>query len=87
MNWRSQNATYNVNGVNGRLPVLISWLKQSQPVLFAFRSLRYLTSGFPIDAIKHAGYGAFWQGQMSWKHVAILARGTDSRRDTAPPSR
>jgi exodeoxyribonuclease-3 len=24
-------ATYNVNGVNGRLPVLLRWLEEAQP--------------------------------------------------------
>jgi exodeoxyribonuclease-3 len=24
-------ATYNVNGINGRLPVLLQWLKEAQP--------------------------------------------------------
>ena len=31
-------ATYNVNGVNGRLPVLLRWLESRSPMSFACRS-------------------------------------------------
>jgi exodeoxyribonuclease-3 len=67
-------ATYNVNGVNGRLPVLLRWLDQSQPDVVCLQELKAPQEKFPAEAIKQAGYGAIWHGQKSWNGVAILAR-------------
>jgi exodeoxyribonuclease-3 len=66
-------ATFNVNGVNGRLPVLLRWLAQAAPDIVCLQELKK----FPIAAIRDAGYGAIWNGQKSWNGVAILARGAE----------
>ena len=70
-------ATYNVNGVNGRLPVLLRWLKEAQPDIVCLQELKSPDERFPIAEIRKAGYGAVWHGQKSWNGVAILARGSD----------
>lgn len=69
-------ATYNVNGVNGRLPILLKWLAQAKPDVVCLQELKTPDERFPIAAIKQAGYGAIWHGQKSWNGVAILARGS-----------
>ena len=68
-------ATYNVNGVNGRLPVLLRWLDEAQPDVVCLQELKAPQERFPLAAIEAAGYGAIWLGQKSWNGVAILARG------------
>ena len=68
-------ATYNVNGVNGRLPVLLEWLDQAKPDIVCLQELKAPDERFPEAAISDAGYGAIWHGQKSWNGVAILARG------------
>lgn len=68
-------ATYNVNGVNGRLPVLLRWLEQVRPDAVCLQELKAPEERFPEQALRDAGYGAIWQGQKSWNGVAILARG------------
>jgi exodeoxyribonuclease-3 len=68
-------ATYNVNGVNGRLPVLLRWLKQAKPDIACLQELKAPDEKFPERALEEAGYGAIWHGQKSWNGVAILARG------------
>ena len=68
-------ATYNVNGINGRLPVLLRWLEESKPDVVCLQELKAPDEKFPVAAIKDAGYGAIWHGQKSWNGVAILARG------------
>jgi exodeoxyribonuclease-3 len=68
-------ATYNVNGINGRLPVLLRWLEQSEPDVVCLQELKAAHENFPQAAIAKAGYGAIWHGQKSWNGVAILARG------------
>jgi exodeoxyribonuclease III len=68
-------ATYNVNGVNARLPVLLRWLTDTQPDVVCLQELKAPQEKFPHDALREAGYHAIWRGQKSWNGVAILARG------------
>ena len=68
-------ATYNVNGVNGRLPVLLRWLAETTPDIVCLQEIKTSDETFPIGAIENAGYGAIWHGQKSYNGVAILARG------------
>lgn len=68
-------ATYNVNGVNGRLPVLLRWLDQSRPDVVCLQELKAPKEKFPEAALRDAGYSAIWHGQKQWNGVAILARG------------
>jgi exodeoxyribonuclease III len=70
-------ATFNVNGVNGRLPVLLRWLTEASPDIVCLQELKAPDEKFPLAAIKKAGYGAIWHGQKAWNGVAILARGAD----------
>ncbi len=67
-------ATYNVNGVNGRLPVLLRWLSEKQPDVVCLQELKAPQEKFPEEAIKDAGYNAIWHGQKSWNGVAILSK-------------
>ena len=66
-------ATYNVNGVNGRLPVLLRWLKETTPDIVCLQELKAPDEKFPLQAIRDAGYEAIWHGQKSWNGVAILS--------------
>lgn len=68
-------ATYNVNGINGRLPVLLRWLKIAKPDIVCLQELKAPNDRFPRKELQAAGYGAVWHGQKSWNGVAILARG------------
>jgi exodeoxyribonuclease III len=68
-------ATFNVNGINGRLPVLLRWLDEAKPDVVCLQELKAQQEKFPESAIRAAGYGAIWHGQKSWNGVAILARG------------
>ena len=70
-------ATFNVNGVNGRLPVLLRWLSETAPDVVCLQELKASQEKFPEAAIRGAGYGVIWHGQKSWNGVAILARGMD----------
>ena len=47
-------ATFNVNGVNGRLPVLLRWLKETSPDVVCLQELKSET--FPESALRAAGY-------------------------------
>lgn len=67
-------ATYNVNGINSRLPVLLQWLKETTPDVACLQELKAPQEKFPEQAITEAGYHAIWHGQKSWNGVAILTR-------------
>lgn len=67
-------ATYNVNGINGRLPVLLRWLEETAPDIVCLQELKAPQEKFPEKAIQDAGYHAIWHGQKSWNGVAILSR-------------
>lgn len=70
-------ATFNVNGINGRLERLLEWLEETQPDVACLQELKAPQDKFPEAAIAKAGYGAIWHGQSRWNGVAILARGCD----------
>ena len=67
-------ATFNINNVNRRLPVLLAWLATAKPDIACLQELKAETDAFPKDAILKAGYRAVWVGQRSWNGVAILSR-------------
>jgi exodeoxyribonuclease-3 len=76
-------ATFNVNGVNGRLPLLLRWIGETLPDVVCLQELKASDEKFPELAIRKAGYRAVWHGQKSWNGVAILARDrvpTETRR-------
>lgn len=67
-------ATYNINGMNARLPVLLRWLEQTQPDVACLQELKSPQERFPQAELQALGYEAIWQGQKSWNGVAILSR-------------
>jgi len=68
-------ATFNVNGINGRLPRLLEWLEESRPDIACLQEIKTSGSRFPAAAIEAAGYDVLWHGQPSHHGVALLARG------------
>jgi exodeoxyribonuclease-3 len=70
-------ATYNVNGIRSRLPHLLQWLERERPDIACLQELKARHEAFPRAELEAAGYGALWQGQVSWNGVAILARGSE----------
>jgi exodeoxyribonuclease-3 len=68
-------ATFNVNGVNGRLPRLLEWLDETRPDVACLQETKTADVRFPATALEAAGYGAAWHGMPSHHGVAVLARG------------
>ena len=62
-------ATYNVNSVNARLPVLLRWLNEAQPDIVCLQELKAPQDNFPEKAIRDADYGVIWHGQKSYNGV------------------
>lgn len=70
-------ATYNVNGINSRLPVLLRWLRETAPDVICLQELKAPQDKFPEQPLLEAGYTALWKGQKSYNGVAVLSRGIE----------
>ena len=66
--------TFNINGVNRRLPNLLGWLEQAQPDVVCLQELKAADTQFPAAELEAAGYSAVWVGEPRWNGVAILSR-------------
>lgn len=67
-------ASYNINGINGRLPVLLKWLAEFAPDIACLQELKAPDEAFPAAALEKAGYQSIWHGQPRWNGVAIISR-------------
>lgn len=67
-------ASYNVNGVKGRMPRLLEWLGDEQPDVACLQEIKTGDATFPIEPLEAAGYRAVWHGQPRHHGVAILSR-------------
>lgn len=69
--------TYNVNSIGSRLSNLLEWLEREAPEVACLQELKAPDNRFPAAAIRQAGYGCIWHGQVSYNGVAILAKGVE----------
>jgi exodeoxyribonuclease III len=67
-------ATFNINGINTRLPNLVEWLEREQPDVVCLQELKATDKQFPARALRDAGYHAIWRGEALWNGVAILTK-------------
>jgi exodeoxyribonuclease-3 len=67
-------ATFNVNGVKGRLPRLLEWLDETAPDVACLQEIKTGDATFPHEPIEAAGYRALWHGQPRHHGVAVLSR-------------
>ena len=72
-------ATFNVNGMKGRLPRLLEWLDETQPDVACLQEIKAGDPALPARALRDAGYDSLWYPQRAHHGVAILARGTAPR--------
>ena len=63
-------ATYNVNGVNGRLSVLLRWLAKAEPDIVCLQELKAPDERFP---------------EVPIRELAMMRSGTDRRVGTGSP--
>jgi exodeoxyribonuclease III len=70
-------ASWNINNVKLRLPLLLAWLETTRPDIVALQELKTVSEGFPRAEIERAGYGSLVVGQKTWNGVALLARGAE----------
>jgi exodeoxyribonuclease III len=67
-------ATWNINSIRRRLPLLLDWLEQNKPDVMCLQETKVQDSEFPIEAISGAGYHARFRGIKAYNGVATLTR-------------
>jgi exodeoxyribonuclease-3 len=67
-------ATWNINSVKARLPLLLDWLAQAAPDVVCLQEIKCQTPDFPRLELEAAGWHCAVQGQKSYNGVAILSR-------------
>ena len=67
-------ATFNVNGVKGRMPRLIEWLDETTPDIVCLQEIKTGDPTFPHEPLEAAGYDVVWHGMPRFHGVAILSR-------------
>jgi exodeoxyribonuclease-3 len=67
-------ATWNVNSIKIRLPLLLAWLDEAQPDVVCLQEIKCQAPDFPLMEIRGHGYFAEIVGQKSYNGVALLSR-------------
>jgi len=67
-------ATFNVNSIKVRLPILLSWLEEAKPDVVCLQEIKCLAGDFPALELKGLGYHAEVVGQRSYNGVALLSK-------------
>lgn len=75
-------ATWNVNSITARLPLVTRWLAEAQPDVLCLQELKCVDEKFPAEQFAELGYQSLVFGQRTYNGVAILSRtaGTDKQR-------
>ena len=67
-------ATFNVNSVRTRLPILERWLKSSSPDLLFIQETKTQDEFFPDIAFHEMGYSSYFHGGKCYNGVAALVK-------------
>lgn len=67
-------ATFNVNSLRSRLPVLERWLRGAHVDVLALQETKVRDEDFPVESVEKLGYRAFYRGEKSYNGVAFLCR-------------
>src|SRR5262245_61557150 len=67
-------ATFNVNSIRPRLPLLLDWLARNQPDVLCLQETKVQDFDFPVEPLYQAGYHSSFRGMKSYNGVATLSR-------------
>ena len=68
-------ATWNVNSILARMPVVMRWLDEIKPDVLCMQETKCTDDKFPTLVFQERGYQCQLFGQQSYNGVAILTRG------------
>jgi exodeoxyribonuclease-3 len=67
-------ATYNVNSIRQRLPIVLEWIAKHKPDVMSLQETKVQDQDFPAEAIRDAGYHVAYRGMKAYNGVATLTR-------------
>jgi exodeoxyribonuclease III len=67
-------ATWNVNSLRRRLPLVLEWLERNTPDVLCLQETKVQDADFPAAAIRDAGYHVAFRGRKAYNGVATLTR-------------
>jgi exodeoxyribonuclease-3 len=67
-------ASFNVNGLRARAPLVAEWLKAVRPDILCVQETKVQDKEFPLDAFADTGYKCIFKGQKSYNGVAIFSK-------------
>ena len=67
-------ATFNVNSVRSRLPILERWLRTSGVDILFIQETKVVDADFPSEPFAAMGYKAYFRGEKSYNGVAVLVK-------------
>src|ERR1700687_5532200 len=67
-------ATWNVNSILARMPVVLRWLETENPDVVCLQETKCTDDKFPGDVFRERGYQSLTFGQQTYNGVAILSR-------------
>ena len=67
-------ATWNLNSLRSRMPLLLSWLEARRPEIVCLQETKVEDGTFPHQELALAGYQAVYSGQKTYNGVAILSQ-------------
>ncbi len=67
-------ATWNVNSIAARLPLVVRWLNEARPDVVCLQEIKCTEDKFPREALAEIGYESAAHGQRTYNGVAILSR-------------
>lgn len=66
-------ASFNVNSIRIRLPIVTQWLRKHQPDVLAVQETKVQDHDFPSAAFEEIGYRCAFRGQKSYNGVALFS--------------
>lgn len=67
-------ASWNVNSIRARLPLVLAWLDETTPDVVAFQETKAQDADFPKEELVARGYHVATFGQKSYNGVALISR-------------
>ena len=67
-------ATFNVNSLRKRLPLVLDWLQRHKPDVLCLQETKVQDADFPSLALASTGYHVTFRGVKSYSGVAVLSR-------------
>jgi exodeoxyribonuclease-3 len=67
-------ATWNVNSIAARLPVVLRWLEGAQPDVLCMQETKVVDDKFPVAEFASLGYQSESFGQAAYNGVAIVSK-------------